>query len=429
MLWERHLAAISLPEGLSIRGKMPLPHKNQKASLSARQACSKAMEVLRKKLEILKYTDEHDDFRQRLREFLEAEVTPFVDQWEKEHIVPKSVWKAMGGKGFLCPALSSEYGGINGDFLHSVILIEEIMRTNHTGLAAPLHNDIVVPYIDAYASGEMKEKYLPGCVTGDIITAVAMTEPDAGSDLASLKTTAVEKGETVVINGSKTFITNGINADLVIVAARNPEEENPYQAISLYLLEASTPGFKRGRHLEKMGYHSQDTAELFFSDCRIPIENRLGERGAGFLMLMEKLQQERLVCAIMGVAAAEFILAWTLAACRETVAGEKPLSKSQAVQFALVEMSTEVKLGRTFVDKLVMDHMEKKNVVIETSMAKYWTTDMAKTVAGRCLDLLGDRANMETCPIVRTFRDARVMTIFAGTNEIMKEITARFMGL
>ncbi len=380
-------------------------------------------------MDILKYSDKHLDFRQRLRSFLETEVTPFVNRWEREHIVPKSAWRAMGQAGFLCPALSSEYGGIDGDFLYSVILIEEIMRTNHTGLAAPLHSDIVVPYIDTYASVEIKEKYLPGCISGEIITAVAMTEPDAGSDLASLKTAAVEEGDTVVINGSKTFITNGINSDLIIVAARDPEEKNPYQALSLYLVEASTPGFKRGRHLEKMGYHSQDTAELFFSNCRIPIENRLGEKGGGFIMLMEKLQQERLVCAIMGVAAAEFLLDWTLAACKETRAGDKPLSKSQAVQFALVEMATETKIGRTFVDKLVADHMEGLNVVIETSMAKYWTTEMSNRVADRCLSLMGEQANTEMCPIVRTFRDARVMTIFAGTNEIMKGITAKFMGL
>jgi len=380
-------------------------------------------------VEILKYTNAHIDFRKRLRAFLEAEVTPNVDQWETDHIVPKSAWRAMGRAGLLCPAISSEYGGINGNFLHSVILIEEIMRTNHTGLAAPLHSDIVVPYIESYGSKAIKAKYLPGCVSGDIITAVAMTEPDAGSDLASLKTTAVEEDQSVVINGSKTFITNGINSDLIIVAARDPEVESPYEAISLYLVEAATPGFKRGRHLEKMGYHSQDTAELFFSDCRVPVENRLGEKGTGFLMLMEKLQQERLVCAIMGVAAAEFILDRTLAVCKTITAGGKPLSKSQAVQFALVELATETKLGRTFVDKLVADHMENLQVIVETSMAKYWTTEMANRVADRCLSLLGEQALMEACPLVRTFRDARVMTIFAGTNEIMKGITAKFMGL
>ncbi len=380
-------------------------------------------------MDILQYTDRHHDFRKRLRAFLETEVTPHVEQWEKEHIVPKSAWQAVGQAGFLCPAAAAEYGGLGGDFRHSVILVEEIMRTNHTGLAAPLHSDIVVPYIESYGSPAIKAKYLPGCVSGDTITAVAMTEPDAGSDLASLKTTAVEEDGTVVINGSKTFITNGINSDLIIVAARDPEVTNAYEAISLYLVEATTPGFKRGRHLEKMGYHSQDTAELYFSDCRIPVENRLGDKGTGFLMLMEKLQQERLVCAVMGVAAAEYILEHTLAICKTTTAGSKPLSKSQAVQFALVEMTTDVKLGRTFLDKLVADHVEGLQVIVETSMAKYWTTEMANRVADGCLSLVGEQALAEVYPLVRTFRDARVMTIFAGTNEIMKGISAKFMGL
>jgi alkylation response protein AidB-like acyl-CoA dehydrogenase len=205
--------------------------------------------------------------------------------------------------------------------------------------------------------------------------------------------------------------------------------ENPYEAISLYLVDAATPGFKRGRHLEKMGYHSQDTAELFFSDCRIPTANRLGDKGTGFLMLMEKLQQERLVCAVMGVAAAEYILEHTLVICKRTTRGSKPLSKSQAVQFALVELSTEVKLGRTFLDKLVADHVEGLQVIVETSMAKYWTTELANRVADRCLSLVGEEALAEVYPLVRTFRDARVMTIFAGTNEIMKGIAAKFMGL
>lgn len=380
-------------------------------------------------MEILQYTEEHQSFRTRLRAFMDREVAPHVEQWEQDHIIPKSVWKKMGQEGFLCPALSSRYGGIGGDFLHSVIVVEEISRTNHSGLATPLHSDIVVPYIDSYGSEELKQKYLPGCVSGDIITAVAMTEPDAGSDLASLKTTAVEEGDTVVINGSKTFITNGINSDLVVVAARDMEEANPHKALSLYLVEDGTPGFKRGRHLEKMGFHSQDTAELFFSDCRIPAENRLGTKGGGFVMLMEKLQQERLVVCIMAVAAAEFMLERTMEFCRDGSRHEKPLSKSQAVSFSLVEMATEVKIGRTFLDKLIMDHMEGKPVIVETSMAKYWTTDMVSRLAGRCLELFGQFGALERCPILRGWRDARVMSIFAGTNEIMKGIAAKFMGL
>jgi alkylation response protein AidB-like acyl-CoA dehydrogenase len=380
-------------------------------------------------MEILNYTEDHHKFREQLREFLVAEVTPFVDQWEKDRIVPKKIWQKMGQNGFLCMDVSPEYGGQGADFLYSVIVLEELTRTWHTGLAAALHSDIVVPYISSYGSEELKQKYLPGCVSGDIVTAVAMTEPDAGSDLAGMQTAAVEEEDEVVINGSKTFISNGINADLVVLAARDPAMADPYQAISLYLVESGTPGFERGRHLEKMGMWSQDTAELFFSKCRIAKKNRLGDKGMGFLMLMGKLQPERLVCAIGAVAAAEGILEWILNYCKTTELQGKPLSKSQAVQFALVELATEVKIGRTFIDKLIGDHMEGKDIITETSMAKYWTTEMLNRVANRSIDLCGDYGILEKCPLVRAWRDAKVMTIFAGTNEIMKSIAAKFMGL
>jgi len=380
-------------------------------------------------MDILKYTEAHIDFRKRLRDFLAKEVTPFVDQWEADRIVPKSVWQKMGQNGFLCMDVSPEYGGQGLDFLHSVIVLEELTRTWHTGLAAALHTDIVVPYISSYGSEALKKKYLPGCVSGDVVTAVAMTEPDAGSDLAGMRTAAVEEGDEVVIDGSKTFISNGINADLVVLAARDPAVEDPYQAISLYLVESGTPGFERGRHLEKMGMWSQDTAELFFSRCRIPKTNRLGDKGMGFLMLMGKLQPERLVCALGAVTAAEGIIEWTLNYCKTTQVMGKPLSKSQAVQFALVEMATEVKIGRAFIDKLISDHMEGRDIIIETSMAKYWTTEMLNRLANRSIDLCGDYGTLEKCPLVRAWRDAKVMTIFAGTNEIMKNIAAKFMGL
>jgi acyl-CoA dehydrogenase len=380
-------------------------------------------------MEILVYTEAHNHFRERLRSFLAEEVAPFADRWEEEKIVPKSVWQKMGRGGFLCTDVAPEYGGLGGDFLYSLIVAEEMTRTWQTGLATPLHSDIVVPYISAFGSEELKHKYLPGCVSGDIVTAVAMTEPGAGSDLAGITTAAVEEGAEVVLNGSKTFISNGLNADLVVVAARDPAVENPYEALSLYLVESGTPGFTRGRHLEKMGMWSQDTAELFFSKCRIPKENRLGEKGMGFLMLMDKLQQERLICAIMAVAGAERILEWVTDYCKQTSILGKPLSKSQAVQFVLVEMTTDVKLGRTFVEKLIADHMEKRQIIVETSMAKYWTTEMLNRLANRALDLCGDFAMSEKCPIVRAWRDAKIMTIFAGTNEIMKNIAAKFMGL
>jgi acyl-CoA dehydrogenase len=381
-------------------------------------------------MEILQYTDEHRQFRERLRSFLAAEVAPNVDQWEKDHIVPKEAWRRMGQAGFLSTWAPPEYGGMGGDFLYSVIVTEEMARTNHTGLAAMLHSDVVVPYIAAFGSEAQKKKYLPGCVSGDIITAIAMTEPDAGSDLAGMQATAEPDGEEIVINGSKTFISNGINADLVIVAARNPAEKNPYQAMSLYLVEDGTPGFKRGRQLEKMGFHSQDTAELFFTNCRIPGENVLGTPGMGFMMLMEKLQQERLMCAIGAQAAVELMLELTIDYCKKTTdASGKPISKYQANQFALVEMAADIKVGRAFLDKLIMEHAAGESIVVETSMAKYWTTDLANRVAGRCLELHGDYGLTEKCPLARAMRDVRVMSIFAGTNEIMKGIAAKFMGL
>lgn len=380
-------------------------------------------------MEILNYTEDHHQFRERLRAFLAKEVAPYADQWEQDRIVPKRVWKKMGQGGFLCTDVAPEYGGMGGDFLYSLIVAEEMTATRQTGLATPLHSDIVVPYISSFGSEELKKKYLPGCVSGGIVTALAMTESGAGSDLAGMTTDAVEEGDEVVIDGSKTFISNGLNADLVVVAARDPQVENSHEAISLYVVESKTFGVTRGRHLEKMGMWSQDTAELFFSKCRIPKKNRLGEKGMGFLMLMQKLQQERLVCAIMGVAGAERILEWIMDYCKQTTVTGKALAESQAVQFALVEMATDVKLGRTFVDNLVADHLEKKEIIVETSMAKYWITEMLNRVANRSLDLCGDFAISEKCPIVRAWRDARIMTIFAGTNEIMKNIAAKFMGL
>jgi acyl-CoA dehydrogenase len=380
-------------------------------------------------MEILQYSEEHRIFRDMVRKFMEKEVTPYADEWEEAGIVPKSVWTKMGEQGFLCMDLPEEYGGVGGDFLYSVILVEELSRTNQTGLAAPLHSDIVVPYISSYGSEEIKKKYLPGCVTGEIITAVAMTEPNTGSDLAAIRTTAVEDGDEVVINGQKTFISNGLNCNLAVVATRDPSVEDPYKGMDLYVVEGETPGFEKGKKIKKVGWHSQDTAELYFSDCRVPKGNRLGEKGGGFMMLMEKLQQERLLCAIMAVVAAERMLEITIEYSKERKAFGRPISKFQNSQFRIVEMATESKLGRTFVDKLIADHMEGKNIVIEVSMAKYWTTDMAMRVADGCVQLHGGYGYCEEYPIARAWRDARVMSIFAGTNEIMKTIAARFMGL
>ena len=380
-------------------------------------------------MDIIQYREEHNIFRQSLRKFLEKEIIPHVDAWEEAGIVPKSAWKKMGDQGFLCMDVPEAYGGAGADFLYSVIVTEEMTKTNHSGLAASLHSDIIVPYITTFGSEEQKKKYLPGCISGDTITAIAMTEPNTGSDLAAIRTSAAEDGDDVVINGQKTFISNGINCDLLILAARDPKVENPYEAIDLYLVEAETPGFEKGKMIKKVGWHSQDTAELYFTDCRIPKTNRLGEKGSGFLKLMGKLQQERLVCAIGAVAAAETMLEMTVRYCKERKAFGRAISKFQHTQFEIVEMATEVKLGRTFLDKLIVDHMEGKNIVVDVSMAKYWTTDMACRVADRCLQLHGGYGYCEEYPIARAWRDIRVTRIFAGTNEIMKTIAARFMGL
>ncbi len=380
-------------------------------------------------MDIIQYSDEHRIFRQTLRKFLEREIIPHVEEWEEAGIVPRSAWKKMGEQGFLCTAVPEEYGGAGGDFLYSVIVAEEMARTNHSGLAAPLHSDVVVPYVVTFGSEEHKKKYLPGCVSGDIITAIAMTEPNTGSDLAAIKTTAVEQGDQVVINGQKTFISNGINCDLLVLAARDPAVDNPHRAVDLYLVEAGTPGFEKGRKLKKVGWHSQDTAELYFTDCRIPVANRLGAKGSGFINLMLKLQQERIMCCIGAVAAAEYMLEITIQYCKERTAFGKPLSKFQNTQFEIVEMAADVKLGRTFLDKLIADHMEGKEIVVDVSMAKFWTTDMASRVADRCLQLHGGYGYCEEYPIARAWRDIRVTRIFAGTNEIMKTIAARFMGL
>lgn len=380
-------------------------------------------------MEIINYTQEHSIFRQAVRKFLEKEVIPFVEEWEENGIVPRSAWKKMGDQGFLCMGVPEQYGGLGADFLYSVILSEELVRTGHAGLQAPLHSDVVVPYIMSFASEELKHRYLPGCISGEIITAVGMTEPNTGSDLASIRTTGREDGDHVIINGQKTFISNGILCDLIVLAARDPNESNPHRAINLYLVEAGTPGFEKGRKLKKIGWHSQDTAELYFNDCRVPKANRLGEKGSGFLMLMEKLQQERLMVCISAVAAAEHMLEMTIKYCKERTAFGRPISKFQHSQFKIVEMSTESKLGRTFIDKLVVDHMEGKNIVVEVSMGKYWTTEMAMRVADGCLQLHGGYGYCEEYPIARAWRDMRVMQIFAGTNEIMKGIAAKFMGL
>jgi acyl-CoA dehydrogenase len=376
------------------------------------------------------FSEEHNIFRDAFRKFLEKEVVPKHPQWEIDGIVPLEMWRKAGEQGFLCPWLPEEYGGSGADFLYSVIEIEENARMRNHGFMMNLHGDVVVPYIAAFGSKEQKAKWLPGCVTGEIVTAVAMTEPGAGSDLASISATAVRDGDFYVVNGQKTFISCALTCNLVVVAVKTNTKAVPaHTGISLIVVEAGTPGFSRGKKLEKMGLHAQDTGELYFEDCRVPKENLLGPEGMGFVCMMQKLQQERLVCAIAAQAAAEEVLKDAIQYTKERVLFGKPLSKFQHTKFELAEMATEIDMGRVFVDRLISEHIAGENVIKETCMAKWSSTEMLKRVCDRCLQLYGGYGYMTEYNICKDYVNARVQTIYAGTTEIMKEIIGRQMGL
>ncbi|MCX8123771.1 MAG: acyl-CoA dehydrogenase family protein [Spirochaetes bacterium] len=377
----------------------------------------------------IQFTQEHEIFRQTVRKFFETEVMPHYDKWEEEGIVPRAMWKRCGELGLLLPWLEEKYGGPGGDFLYSVIIDEELAYSGASSFMIPLHNDIVAPYIHSFGTEEQKMKYLPKCASGDIILAVAMTEPEAGSDLAAMKTSAVLDGDSWILNGQKTFISNGILADLVVVAAKSSKEAPPHQAVSLFLVENGTPGFTKGKAIKKIGLKAQDTAELFFDNCRIPKENLLGQEGLGFIYLMQKLQQERLVCALASQAAMEKCLAITIDYVKERKLFGKPLSKFQNTQFTIAEMASEIAVGRSFIDDLILHHIRGDDVVKETCMAKFWVCETAKRVADRCLQLFGGYGYCTEYPVSRFYVDARVQTIYAGTSEVMKMIISRMMGL
>lgn len=375
------------------------------------------------------YQQEHNIFRTEFKKFLAREVVPNIGQWEEDRIVPKDIWLKMGASGFLCPWLGEEYGGSEADFLYSVIITEETCKAGAVSMMAPLHSDINVPYIAHLGNDEQKAKWLPLCTSGEGLTAIAMTEPNAGSDLASLKTYAVRDGDDYIINGAKIFISNGINAGLVILAARTNRDVAGAKGISLFVVEDGTPGFTRGRKLDKMGMHSQDTAELVFDDCRVPAANLLGEEGKGFYYMMTHLQQERLMCAIMAQAMAEQMLEMTIEYTQDRKIFGKPVASFQHNAFKIVEMATEIKLGRAFLDQLIPRHMKGEDVVTEVSMAKAWIAEMANRVAYNCVQLHGGYGYMEEYPICRFSRDVRPFAIFAGTTEVMKVIIAKNMGL
>lgn len=375
------------------------------------------------------YTAEHEMFRQAFTKFVARELVPQLDEWEANREVPRSVWRKLGGQGYLCPWLEERFGGGGADFFYSAIIADELAKAG-VGIGFGLHSDIIAPYIHSFGNEEQKAKWLPGCASGEKILAIAMTEPNAGSDLQGIKATAVRDGNEYVLNGSKTFISNGISADLVIVVVKTGTQGIPAsRGLSLIVVEEGTPGFVKGRKLNKLGMHSQDTAEMFFENCRVPVANRLGEEGHGFHYLMEKLQQERLVSAIGSQGLAERMLTDALEYAKSRQAFGQAIGKFQHNAFKLAEMATEVEVGRTFVESLITDHSEGKDIVTKVSMAKYWIGEMANRVAYDALQLYGGYGYMEEYPIARHYRDVRVHTIFAGTSEIMKLIISRKLGL
>jgi alkylation response protein AidB-like acyl-CoA dehydrogenase len=380
------------------------------------------------------FEDLHEDFRASFRTFLEREVVGEEDrygQWEREGLVPRELFALAGRGGFLAMAVPETYGGAGAeDFRLNLVIGEEAQRAavSSVGLGITLHNDICLPYFLTYCTDEQRRRWLPGIASGELITALAMTEPEIGSDLAAMSTSARREGDHYVINGAKTFITNGVNADLVIVAVKTDPAER-HRGISLIVIERGMEGFHRGRNLEKIGQHAQDTAELSFTDVRVPVENLLGEEGQGFLYLVSNLPQERLSIAASAVAAAEAALSWTLDYVRERRAFGQPIGSFQSSRFTLAELHGEVEIGRVFIDRCAQALNDDELTPEQAATAKWWATDLQGRVVDRCLQLFGGYGYMLEYPIARAFADARVTRIYGGANEIMKEIVGRSLGL
>jgi alkylation response protein AidB-like acyl-CoA dehydrogenase len=371
------------------------------------------------------FDGEHALFRSAFRTFLEREVAPFYAEWEQAGIVPREIWRKAGRQGFLGTDVPEEYGGAGiDDYRYNAVIVEELARNCYMGIGIPIHNDIVIPYILHYATPAQRQRWLPKLAGGEWVGAIAMTEPGAGSDLAGIRTSAVRAGDQYVINGQKTFISNGILNDLVIVVATtNPKRA--HHGISLLVVEREMEGYRRGRNLEKVGLHAQDTAELFFDNVRVPAENMLGHEGEGFSYLMQQLPQERLTIAVSAIAAAEAALEWTIAYCKERIAFGQPIADFQNTRFKLAESKTELMVGRTFVDECILAHNRGELSAEEAAMAKWWTTELQKRVVDECVQLHGGYGYMLEYPIARLYLDTRVQTIYGGTTEIMKEIIGR----
>jgi alkylation response protein AidB-like acyl-CoA dehydrogenase len=374
---------------------------------------------------------EHDALRASFRAWLEKEVVPRKQEWDAAGIVARQLYADAGRHGFLGMAIPESYGGGGApDFRYNLVIAEEIQSVGAgaAGLGITLHNDICLPYFLRYCSEAQKRRWLPGIASGELITAIAMTEPGIGSDLASMTTTARRDGEYYVVNGSKTFITNGINADLVITAVKTDPTQK-HKGMSLLVLERGMEGFERGRNLEKIGQHAQDTAELFFNDVQVPAANLLGTEGQGFVQLVANLPQERLSIAASGVAAARAALGWTLEYVQERTAFGQPIGSFQNSRFVLAEVATELEIGQTFIDRCVLGLNDGTLSAEEAAMAKWWCTELQKRTVDRCLQLFGGYGYMSEYPIATAYLDARITTIYGGTTEIMKEIVGRSLGL
>jgi acyl-CoA dehydrogenase len=374
------------------------------------------------------FTPEHETFRDSVRRFLEAEVKPHDEKWQEQGYADKAVWKKAGENGYLCMSMPEEYGGSGADKLFSMVLIEEQARINNSSLGWGLHSEIVAPYLLNYGSDALKKKYLPKMAAGEMIGAIAMSEPGAGSDLQSVKTSAIKKGDKYVVNGSKTFITNGWNCDLVIVVAKTDPAKGA-KGTSLVVVDTSMQGFAKGKRLKKMGLKGQDTAELFFDNVEVPAENLLGQENNGFIYLMQELPWERMQIAIGAAAKCEAALGWTIAYVNDRKAFGKPVAGFQNTRFKLAEIATEVQVMRVFVDRCMELLLEKKLDTATASMAKLWATDMEGKVLDECLQLHGGYGFMWEFPISQAYVDARVTRIYGGTNEIMKEVISRSLGL
>ena len=370
------------------------------------------------------FDDDHEIFRTSVRKFLEHECAPHHDRWEEQGHIDREMWNKAGEQGFLCPSMPEQYGGAATDFLYNCIIDEEISRAGLSGIGWGLHNDIVAPYINNYGTELLKQKYLPRMATGELVSAIAMSEPGAGSDLQGIKTTAVRDGDHYVLNGSKIFITNGYLSDIVIVVAKTDPSQGA-KGTSLIIVEAGMPGFSKGRKLKKVGMKAQDTAELFFDNVRVPAENLLGEEGMGFVYLMQELPQERLSVAVNAVAAMESALRITVDYVKERKAFGKPVAAFQNTQFKLAELDSEVTAMRVFIDRCIELHLQGKLDVPTAAKTKLLSTDLQCKVIDECVQLHGGYGFMWEYPIARAWADSRVQRIYAGTNEVMKVIISR----